>query len=60
MFLLVNVLNEGKGAIHNSKINQSGLSEGENPKSAGIHTKMTTRETTKRSGCVNSNWQKLR
>jgi hypothetical protein len=60
MFLIVDILNEGKTANNQSKINQSGLSEGENPKSSVNEIKTSGWESTKTRACVNSNWEKLR
>jgi hypothetical protein len=60
MFLTIDNLNEGKGAITQSKINQSGLSEGENPKSVYNEIKFSGRDSAKTQACVNSNWERLR
>ncbi len=60
MFLIVDNLNEGKGATSQSKINQSVLSEGKNPKSSENEIKTSGWESTKTRACVNSNWEKLR
>lgn len=60
MFLTVSILNEGKGAITQSKLNQSGLSEGENPKMIFNEIKFSGRESAKTKACVNSNWERLR
>lgn len=60
MFLTVSVLKEGKDSITQSKINQSGLSEGENPKSVYNEIKNSGRESAKTQACVNLNWERLR
>ncbi len=60
MFLTVDNLNEGKGAITLSKINQSGLSEGENPKSSYNDNKFSGWDSAKTQACVNSKWERLR
>ena len=60
MFLTVSILNEGKGAITQSKSNQSVLSEGENPKIVYNEIKFSVRESARTQACVNSNWERLR
>lgn len=60
MFLTVSILNEGKGALTQSKFNQSVLSEGENPKSVYNEIKFSVRESVKTQACVNSKWERLR
>jgi len=60
MFLIVDILNEGKDVTTQSKIIKSGLSEGENPKSGNIITKISGRESNKSQACVNSTWEQLR
>lgn len=59
MFLMVNILNEGAGANTHSKINQSGFSEGENPKSQNRKVKISGWKSTRIQAYVNSNWEKL-
>ena len=60
MFLIVDILNEGKFAGNYTKRVKKGLSEGKNPKSFMAETKLSACNSTKSQSCVNSNWQKLR
>ncbi len=60
MFTTIDILNEGKGTNTQSKINQSVLSEGENPKSVFNENKFSGWDSVKTHACVNSNWERLR
>jgi hypothetical protein len=57
MFLIVDILNEGKVITNNSK---AGLSEGKSPKSLILGEKVSGSKSAKSQGCTNLSWQKLR
>jgi hypothetical protein len=57
MFLIVDILNEGKVINNNAK---PIFSEGKSPKSYFIDNKLFGCKSTKSQGCTNLNWQKLR
>lgn len=60
MFLIVDILNEGKVAANKAKSYKIRHSEGKSPKSYFIYAKLSGCKSTKSQACVNSNWQKLR
>jgi hypothetical protein len=60
MFLIVDLLNEGKVAANNSKRNKTRHSEGKSPKSYFTDVKLPDCKSAKSQACTNSNWQKLR
>ena len=60
MFLIVDILNEGKVAVSQAKRVKPRLSEGKNPRSFMAESKLPGCKSTKSQSCVNSNWQKLR
>jgi hypothetical protein len=60
MFLNADILNEGAITANKTKSINPGHSEGKNPKSFLVETKLSDCSSTKSQSCVNSNWQKLR
>jgi hypothetical protein len=60
MFLVADILNEGKVVTNNAKIIKTRHSEGKNPKSYFIDAKFSGCKSKRSQACVNSNWQKLR
>ena len=60
MFLIVDILNEGKTTAVKTKRIKTVYSEGKNPKSFIAETKLPGCKSKKSQSCVNSNWQRLR
>jgi hypothetical protein len=60
MFLIVDILNEGKTIVNKEKITKTLHSEGKSPRTFIAETKLRGNSLTKSQSCVNSNWQKLR
>ena len=60
MFLIVDVLNEGKTIVNKAKSTKTLHSEGKGPKTFIAEEKLRGNSSTKSQSCVNSNWQKLR
>ena len=60
MFINTEILNEGRTASVKAKGIKQAHSEGKNPKSLIVETKLSSVESIKSFSCVNSNWQKLR
>jgi len=60
MFLIQDILNEGKVAVSQAKKAKPRHSEGKNPRSFMAETKLAGCKSTKSQSCGNSNWQKLR
>lgn len=60
MFLIVDILNEGKTAAVKAKLIKTLHSEGKSPRSFIAETKLPGCKSKKSQSCVNSNWQKLR
>ncbi len=60
MFLVQDILNEGKVSAKKPQGIKPVHSEGKNPKSSLGYTKLPEYKSTKSQSCVNSNWQKLR